>query len=237
MEVICSSCNTKLNIPDDKLPKDQTVKINCPKCKNKITIDPTDAQKNRQESGEENFGETGKLHLKFIESQKKEAGEQSKSDYEDYSSDEALDFYDDDAKLALIMTEESTGAAVKAGVEDYGYKAVHTPTVRDALSKMRFHRFDLIILADGFDGQKIEGGPVMNYLNHLAMSSRRRIFLTLISDSYKTMDDMMAYALSANMIVNKRDIEKLSTYLKRGISEHEKFYKVFMDTLVEEGKA
>ena len=40
MEVTCSGCNTKLNIPDDKVPMDQTVRINCPRCKNKITIEP-----------------------------------------------------------------------------------------------------------------------------------------------------------------------------------------------------
>jgi predicted Zn finger-like uncharacterized protein len=39
MEITCSQCNTKLNVPDDRIPKDQAVKINCPKCKNRITLD------------------------------------------------------------------------------------------------------------------------------------------------------------------------------------------------------
>ncbi|MFC1838285.1 zinc-ribbon domain-containing protein [Thermodesulfobacteriota bacterium] len=236
MEIICPSCNTKLNVPDEKIPKDQMVRINCPKCKNKISIEPSGKTGGASPSQEENFDETGKLHLKFIESQKKEAEGQKSSDYEDFSSDESLDYYDDDAKLALIMVDESLGDKVKSAVEEYGYKSIETPNTRDALSKMRFHHFDLIILGDGFDGQEIVGGPVMNYLNHLGMSTRRRMFLVLIGDKHKTMDDMMAYALSANMIVNTKDLEKLSGLLKRGISEYEKFYKVYIDTLVEEGK-
>ena len=35
MEVSCAQCNTKLNVPDEKIPKDQMIRINCPKCKNK----------------------------------------------------------------------------------------------------------------------------------------------------------------------------------------------------------
>jgi hypothetical protein len=40
MEIICTGCNTKLNIPDEKLPKDQVVRINCPKCKTRLTVEP-----------------------------------------------------------------------------------------------------------------------------------------------------------------------------------------------------
>ena len=40
MEVHCKQCNAKLSIPDEKIPKDQRIKISCPKCKNKITLTP-----------------------------------------------------------------------------------------------------------------------------------------------------------------------------------------------------
>ena len=40
MEVTCSSCDKKINIPDGKIPKGQAFSFNCPSCKNKITIGP-----------------------------------------------------------------------------------------------------------------------------------------------------------------------------------------------------
>jgi len=58
-----------------------------------------------------------------------------------------------------------------------------------------------------------------------------------ISDKFKTMDDMIAYAISVNAVINPKDLEKLGTVLKKGISDYERFYKVFFDTLVEVGKA
>jgi DNA-directed RNA polymerase subunit RPC12/RpoP len=209
MEVTCSGCNTKLNIPDDKVPVDQTVRINCPRCKNKITI----------ESRENRFA----------------APAQKVTFYEDQSDDDSLEYYDE-SKLALVMADENIQDKIKAAVEEKSYRFVTSPTIRESLLKLRFNHFDLMILADGFDGQETFGGPIMNYLNHMSMSTRRRIFVTLIGNKFKTMDEMMAYALSANMVVNTKDLGSFSTLLKRGLMEYRRFYKVFLDVLEEEGK-
>ena len=93
------------------------------------------------------------------------------------------------------------------------------------------------MLGDGFDNQPLDHSVIVNYLNRLPMSVRRRIFLVLISENFKTMDNMMAFAISANVVINSKDIEKLHLILKKAVSENERFYKVFMDTLVETGKA
>ena len=232
MEVTCSGCNSRFSIPDDKIPRDQIVKINCPKCKNKITIDP-------QNTGEaspirqEDYAETGRFNQKFIEPQKK-MSEGHRSN-EDQGDDYSLDYYED-VKLALVMADEIIIDKIKSVVEESNFKFITSPTIRESLLKLRFHHFDLIIMADGFDGQEVAGGPIMNYLNHLSMSSRRRIFLTLIGDRFKTMDEMMAYALSANMVINTKDLGNFATLLKRGMMDYKKFYKVFLDILEEEGK-
>jgi hypothetical protein len=104
------------------------------------------------------------------------------------------------------------------------------------MSKLRLHHFDLIIISDGFDGQDLANSPITHYLNHLSMSIRRKIFLVLLSDKFKTMDNMIAFARSANIIVNPDDLSNLPLLLKRGISDNEKLYKVFTDTLKEAGK-
>ncbi len=40
MNVTCHYCNTKLNIPDHKIPKDKNTAVTCPQCKEKIPIHP-----------------------------------------------------------------------------------------------------------------------------------------------------------------------------------------------------
>jgi len=235
MEITCSQCNTKLNVPDDKIPKDQIARISCPKCKNRITLDVRKTSQDKP-SSDDSYSETGKMHLKFIETNgNKPSGEDYS--YDDYSDDQALEFFDEGAKLALVMIKE-TDQKEKIGnaLQGLGYRYIHAENTRDALGKLRFHSFNMIFLSDGFDNQDAGNSPVMNYLNRVPISSRRKIFVALMGDRFKTMDDMMAFAMSANSVISTKDIDRLIPVLKKSLLENEKFYKVMMDTLVEVGK-
>ena len=232
MEVTCGQCKSRFSIPDDKVPKDRTVKVNCPKCKGKILL------------GAETPGQPGKaietaeVPLTMMNPSAGRKPPEESYGYEDFTSDQALDFFEEGIKLALIMPNSSMNEDhLRAGLELIGYKCIPTPNTRDAIGKLRFHNFDLIVLADGFDSQPLDHSVIVNYLNRLSMSVRRRIFLALISDNFKTMDNMMAFAMSANVVINTKDIQKLHLILKKAASENERFYKVFMDTMVETGKA
>ena len=232
MEVTCGQCKSRFNIPDDKVPKDKVLKLNCPKCKGKISLG---GEAPEQPAKADGFGE---FRMKVIDPTAGRKTPEESYGYEDYAGDQALDFFEEGIKLALIMTNSSMNEdRLRSGIEIIGYKCIPTPNTRDAIGKLRFHHFDLIILADGFDNQPLDQSVIVNYLNRLSMSVRRKIFLALISDNCKTMDNMMAFAMSANVVVNSKDIEKLHLILKKAVSENERFYKIFVDTLVETGKA
>lgn len=232
MEVTCEQCKTRFNIPDDKVPKDKVIKLNCPKCKGKISIGGEALQQPPKAD------ETGDFTLKLVDPDAGKKPPEESYGYEDFTTDQALDFFEEGIKLALIMPNSSMNEDhLRAGLELIGYKCVPTPNTRDAIGKLRFHNFDLIILADGFDSQPLDHSVIVNYLNRLPMSVRRKIFLALVSDSFKTMDNMMSFAMSANVVINSKDIQKLHLILKKAVSENERFYKIFVDTLVETGKA
>ncbi len=226
MEVTCEHCNAHLNIPDDKLPPNRRVAINCPKCKNKITIDTSEPEPGQNRMDPPPQPETGKTSPEISED---EVGRQDNS---------VLDIFEEGKKLALLMGREATqNERFRSAARALGYQCLVTESAREAVGKLRFHHFDLIILADGFDGSPVAESPILAYLNGQAMSVRRRIFLALVGDGFKSTDNMMAYALSANVVINEKDLDKLDVVLKTAIAENEKFYKVFMDTLVELGKA
>jgi predicted Zn finger-like uncharacterized protein len=232
MEVTCEQCKARFNIPDDKVPKGKVIKLNCPKCKGTITVGSEVSEPPAKAEEPEEPRLTMMNPAAFRKPPEESYG------YEDFTSDEALDFFEEGIKLALIMPNSTMNEdRLRAGLEIIGYKCIPTPNTRDAIGKLRFHHFDLIILADGFDSQPLDHSVIVNYLNRLTMSVRRKIFLALISDNFKTMDNMMAFAMSANVVINARDIEKLHLILKKAVSENERFYKVFTDTMVETGKA
>ena len=213
MDVTCKSCGTTLKIPDEKLPPNQAVSVTCPKCKGKIRIEPSDR---RLVSAKEEFEEAG-------------------IEYEDDTS--PLEFFDEGTRLALVLDgDEANVTEITPALEELSYKPILPTSLGEAMAKLRLYHFDLILLSDGFDGQNLERSPITNYLNHLSMSVRRKIFLVLLSQKFKTMDNMRAFGESANLVVNPDDLSSLPLILKKAISDNEKFYKVFMDTIKEVGK-
>ena len=236
MELICEQCKTKLNILDEKIPKDQVVRINCPKCKSKITLDTRShgSTSTVAEPGNDDSKSTG---TEIGESKRMKETEEGYT-YSDFSEDKALDFFEEGTKLALIMGSDSEQSRkIKSVVEELGYKGVVTPNTRDALGKMRFYHFDMVILSDGFDGQPLDNSPIVNHLNRLGMPVRRRIFLALLSEKFKSMDNMMSFAMSANAVFSTKELDRLGLMLRKAVTENDKLYKVFMDTLAQLGKA
>jgi DNA-directed RNA polymerase subunit RPC12/RpoP len=213
MDVTCKACGATLNIPDEKLPSQRAVSITCPRCKGKIRIDPRESNKNL---APEKVREVGL----------------------EYGEDTGpLDLFEEGTRLALVLDgDEGNVAEISSAFEEFSYKPILPTSIGEAMSKLRLHHFDLIIISDGFDGQDLTNSPIIHYLNNLSMSIRRKIFLVLLSDKFKTMDDMMAFARSANIVVNSDDLSNLSLILKKAILDNEKLYKVFMDTLKEAGK-
>jgi CheY-like chemotaxis protein len=217
MDITCSLCGTTIHVPDEKLPKNQVVTITCPKCKGKIKVDTRD------------------LDLKPAEPKEGMTEEGSYTQYEDDAS--PLEFFEEGIKLALVLdTDDLHLSQIAPALEELNYKVVRPVSLQEAMSKIRLHSFDMIILSDVFDGKGLEANPIINYLNHLSMSLRRKIYLVLISNRFKSMDNMMAFAMSANLVLNPEDLSNARLILKKGTSENEKFYKVFMDALKQAGK-
>lgn len=236
MEITCSQCNAKLNVPDDRIPKDQAVKINCPKCKGKITLDFRKTEEDSALSFDASLTDSGNLDFGSIET-RRQGSEQADYSYDDYSGDHTLDLFDDAVKIALvILKKDDKREKVGNALEGIGFKCVYAESTRDALGKLRFHLFDLVFMSENFDNQDIAYSPIMNYMNRLPMFSRRRIFLALMGERFRTMDEMMAFALSANAVINTKDIDRLAAIMNKGLSDNEKAYKVLTDTLVEFGK-
>jgi len=212
MDMTCSHCSKTLRIPDEKVPKGQIVRITCPACKSKITIDTRSKDEGEHAPSKANISEEPEVTSEEL----------------DYGDDTSLGFYEEGTKLVLVLDSDPLRREqVRTAVEAMEYRFVDTATTRDAISKLRFHIFDLVILADGFDG----------FLNHLPMSVRRKTFLALLGDRFQTTDNMMAFAMSANLVINPGDLNKLSVILRKALVENERFYKIFMDTLRETGRA
>lgn len=211
MDILCQKCRSRFKVPDEKIPADRKVSLPCPKCREQITIDPHKTSEN--------------LFLEAFD-----AGAYD-------SSEKPFDFIEEEGQTALVC--ESDAAALKTIVNHLNLLEYHvtvSDSGRDALKKMRYHQYDLVVVNESFFCDGPDANMVMLYLERLNMSVRRNIYVTMISNKYRTMDQMMAFRHSVNIIVNTKNIDDIGKIIQRGLTDNDFFYRVFKESLKEVGK-
>ncbi len=82
----------------------------------------------------------------------------------------------------------------------------------------------------------METSPLYEFIRDMPMDTRRKTFIALVGESFKTLDNMEALAYSVNLVVNQKDFDQLETILKKSIGDNESFYKVYRETMTALGK-
>ena len=146
--------------------------------------------------------------------------------------DKPFDFVEEGGKTALICeSDHAVRENLGAALEEMGYHVTKATTVPDALKSMRFHVYDLIVAGESFDEKGSDEGGILDYIRHLPMGVRRNIFVTLLSTTVRTMDNMAAFGKSVNLVINLKNIDDAGVIIERGIADDEAFYGAFKDAL------
>lgn len=226
MDITCDNCKSKFRIPDEKIPAG-IESIPCPKCKNRIALSPG-LKTGELSLKEEPAGQSDSEELSFVEAQTSDSYD---------ASEKPFDFVEEEGKTALVC--ESDPERKKQIIEALHLMEFNTNEAdnsRDVLKRMRYHVYDLIVLNEKFDTPNHELNPIMMAIDRLPISTRRNIFVALISDRFRTMDSMTAFQKSVNIIINTKNMEDFGKILSRGITDHESFYRVFKETLKKLGR-
>lgn len=229
MDVVCEKCRSKFQIPDKKLPKGQVFSVICPKCTNKVSVDtrfdiPLSTKETPAPSAEPKPG----LNRTIIE-------EVDSSAYD--ASEKPFDFVEEGVETALLCEPEpAIRAKITTALYNMGYHTTAPQSHKDTLKQMRFHVFDMVVLNERFGTMDPDMNSVLNYLDRLNMSIRRNIFLTLITNRFRTMDNMAAFNKSVNLIVNLKNINEIEKILRRGVADNKAFYRVFKESLIKTGR-
>jgi CheY-like chemotaxis protein len=229
MNIVCKQCQGKFKIPDEKLPKGQTFSLTCPNCKNKISIDT----RSKTDSSSEDLKQ--KSATPTMETKKTIFDEVVSGVYD--ASEKPFDFVEEGVETALLCeTDPAILAKIKIAIENMGYHTTEAQSALDALKQMRFHVFDMVVLNEKFDTQDPDNNNVLKYLQQMSMDIRRNIFVALITDRFRTMDNMAAFHKSINMVINLKNINEIEKILKSGVADGAVFYRVFKEVLAKTGK-
>jgi CheY-like chemotaxis protein len=157
----------------------------------------------------------------------------------DYDAAEiSFDFIGMDSETALVCeSDPAIKEKIAKALVDRGYHVTEPASGREALKSMRFHSYNLIIMSENFDlVDARNSNEVLIYLQNLAAAARRNTFVALLSDNDRTMDNMMAFNKSVNLIVNRKNIDDIAKIIKQGVDDSKAFYGTFKETLKKLGR-
>ncbi|MFW6080691.1 MAG: zinc-ribbon domain-containing protein [Desulfosalsimonas sp.] len=229
MEINCKSCGKKINIPDEKIPEGKSFSVRCPSCRQKVSVDP------KAGSRESRPADSGWSEQPEGEQNSQDPFAVSGEDYD--ASEKPFDFLEEEGHTAMLLEQDPGIAAhVKEVLEVMDYHVTTPESIREALRKMKYHQFDLIVLNETFDSSSPDANGVLIYLQRLNMHMRRNTFVALLTERYTTMDNMAAFLKSVNTVINLKDIKSFDRILARGINENDLFYNVYKESLKKLGR-
>jgi predicted Zn finger-like uncharacterized protein len=204
MNITCHNCNTKLNIPDHKLPVDKESTVTCPKCRKKIQVPA--ASKSPQRMEEKN---SPPVQRRF-----------------------------EDRLSALVCIE---GAELRQKISPIldlmELNNEIAGDMRSALNKMEYNVYQLLILDDQFDPNNKGTSGIIERMNSIDMSLRRRICIVLISKKFNTNDNMAALHSSVNSILHQDDVHHMESFLSKTLADYKNLYSIYNESLKMVGKA
>ncbi|MDH5762694.1 MAG: zinc-ribbon domain-containing protein [Nitrospinota bacterium] len=220
MQVICSSCSRDINIPDNKVPQGQAFNLTCPGCKTKLRVDQH--LKPPEPDPAEDTGPSLDTASMVVD-----------EDFED--EDEEIEIYDEHDKIALILDRKNDELWTTA-LTELEYKLQRAKSPEHAVHKLKFNQYHVVVFHEKFGDTTLETSPLYEFIRDMSMDSRRKAFVALVGDKFKTLDNMEALAYSVNLVVNQKDMGELETILKKSIGENDMFYKVYRETMTALGK-
>jgi len=230
MKVECEKCDSRFTISDEKVPKGQAFSVTCPKCNNKISIDSRPEASSSPQKAPKRPAEPESDAVQSL-------FDEVDSDSYD-AADKPFDFLEEGVETALLCEQdEAVRAKIRAVLDKMGYHTTEPESPKDGLKQMRFHVFDMIVLNERFGTQNPDANNILRYLDRLTMATRRNIFVALITDRFRTMDNMAAFNKSVNLVVNLSNIDEIEKILKRGVADNVAFYRVFKESLTKTGRA
>src|SRR5215813_4355509 len=215
MYLVCPACSKRLQIPDDKLPTDQAVRLTCPACQERFAYDPRVHRSiggtHAEPSPAPSLGAPSGLTRPVMTAP--------------------------NIMPALICLDEvAHQSACQQTLQALGYTADVMPNQFQALEYLRQVSYRLFVLDAAFDGTALDTNLVLTFLRERPLEQRRYQFVVLCAPDLATADAMIAYGQGVNLVINHADIPDSGPVLAQHLAEHERLYRTFRELRQQFGK-
>ncbi len=101
-----------------------------------------------------------------------------------------------------------------------GYKVHHATGHQAAVQRIASRSYHLTVLLENLEGCALESNGLLRHLAQLGTDERQAMFVILLCQSYATGDELNAYALSVDQLINYQDVAQFSALVGPAVEEH-----------------
>jgi hypothetical protein len=124
-------------------------------------------------------------------------------------------------RAALLCCHEPTYAEYLAGeLRLMGYKLHLADSHAEAIHRLNSRGYHLIVALENLEGCELAHNALLQHLAALPNDERRATYVVLLCQSFATSDEMGAYSLSVDQLVNYQDISQFASLVAPALEEH-----------------
>src|ERR1051325_8066281 len=248
MRVTCSNCEARLQLDESKIPP-HAFKVKCPKCQSAITIRSAQTANSANNPAEMtppvNAISPFERPAAAARFEPEVANPATANDNSANTPDvvkllaEVLQRHGDagaavpkkrpawDRRKSSICTDEQYREPIANGLAADDYDVFVADNTSEALGRMREDRIDVLVLDPTFDQVEQGFAFVTREVKLMRPAERRRLFLTSLIPTARTMDLHAAFLNNSNLVVNTADLDRLPEVLEISMRHYNELYRDF----------
>ncbi len=228
----CPQCSTKVQIDDAKVP-DKPFRVRCPKCQGLIALPgrspaPADAAPEAPppapDAGAAEAHPASPFDLPA-------AAPAATAAPDAFAAAEALarrDRQHDSHNDALVALAGPAAQHVHAALEKLGYRVDTVDDVEEGARLLEQGVYEIAVTARD---QAAAGRPatLSQRMLRLPPEARRRVFVVLVGDEFRSGDGTQAWATQADLVLSTADATRAENLIRATLAERKRLYQPFLD--------
>jgi predicted Zn finger-like uncharacterized protein len=252
MLVTCPKCEARLQVDENKLPS-HSIKVRCPKCQGGIEVRPPALEPDPNAISPPvdmvlPSSPTSAFQLPIAAARFKPADSDQAADRREDdrmpapevakllaaalrqaqpAAKRSIDTQSWERRKALVCTNSEYREAIANSLVAMDFEVFVAENTTEALGRMREDHIAVLVLESDFDPVEQGFAFVTREIKLMRPSERRRLFLTFLTPTARTMDLHAAFLNNANLVVNQADVERFPEALEVSIRHFNELYRDF----------
>ena len=222
MQANCPKCSQRVVIDDAKAP-DRAFTVKCPKCATPVKFPAKGAAAAPAPASPETAAAPG---APSADTEEMRAGMMAQLRREIGLAPGGGGSVSMRALVAL--SDQAQVAAISQALARQGYSVETPDDSGEAARALEQGVYGIVVTARSAAAAG-KGETVHQRVSRLNPEGRRRIFMALVGDEFKTGDGTQAFAAMADLVVSSRDVSNVDAALRNTMAERTRLYQLFTE--------